>query len=50
MTLFCAICLRKIPKKDVAAKRYVHSRHTGAHYCLDEKRHELIAAKRKAAA
>jgi hypothetical protein len=46
----CALCNRRISKADVAAHRYVRSRFTGAHYCLNEKRHEELAAKRRKAA
>lgn len=30
----CAYCRRTIPRRDVQAHRYNHSRHTGLHYCL----------------
>ena len=32
--MICALCDRRITKKDIAARRYVHSRFTKAYYCL----------------
>lgn len=30
----CAYCRRPIPRRDVAARLYNRSAHTGLHYCL----------------
>jgi hypothetical protein len=50
MKLMCGICLRPIKRADIDAHRYVFSKHTRTHYCLNDARHETIIAKRKAAA